>query len=1160
MDRQAEGLPPPLPALESLEERVLLSRSPVAVPFSDDSADAPGSLPGESSDPVGVGVQPSTAAPAVQSSDPPLVDMMMSEAPIGVARGIFPGRVVWGWDPAATKWSGSTTNGTYWWDSNGADQGRVDALVSESIRALTGQATDAAAWDALFRFFNKSKGRMDPLNPTLGAPYAAGQKIAIKINQNTARSGYALNGNASNQFSINGDPQLIKAVLRGLVNQAGVPQANITIYDSIRYIADSIYVPNHAEFPGVHFVDQSGTQGRELSTWTATNVITYAGPGGGQKVPQVVFDATYLIDMAIMKDHGNDDPTLCAKNWFGSINGINHDTIYSSGSMGTYANLVDLMGSEQLGGKTFLFMIDALYGAPGPDSTPVKWNTAPFNGWWPSSILVSQDGVAIDSVGYDFMAPEFTMTTLSNNYLHEAALANAPPSGVNYHTNGATLPSLGTHEHWNNTTDRQYSRNLGTGNGIELLAVKPGDAAPSAPTDLQLAVVSSSQVNLTWTDTSNVETGYKIERATNSGFTANLVLLGQASASATSYSDATAAPQTTYYYRVRAVNGSKESANAAAGPATTPAETLPAAPSYLAAVATSATQVNLTWTCCGTNDRGIKIERATDAAFTQNLALLTTTAAHATSYTDAGASSGTAYYYRVRATNLAGDSGHSNTAHAATASYALTAGLVAEFYNWGSTPSTADTDLSSYTPVLSRLDSQISYTYAGTPSAWGAGVQTTNFFLRETGYINFTQTGTYTFYLDSDDGAILWIGDTPATQAQVVNNDGGHGYPSEKTGIYTVTATGYKSFRLQYMQQAGGAGLLLKYSGPGITGTVTVPTSALFHGTMTDAYPNWIATSTNHWETAANWSGSTLPGASIEAVVNSSGTQVPTLYQNTSVLGLDIRAAGRTVNLNGYTLSLGAGGLQLYGGATPTDKIDTGSGNLIVGYTGASPLQMIAGWIKAGGGTKSNARDFDWNGTGGITSSSAAANKAHTALGVRDNGFTLINRFPMSEVDGVSVPTNSVVVRYTWYGDMDLDGEVTVNDYLEFLHYYAQNPPPENISWMTGDFNYDGQINVNDYLLLLDGYASQTGPLGGTVETMSSLSQPTAPAETTPTVVQQVAQAGGTHLATTDEAAQTQDDAATADMAVIQPSGQDAAMPPVLKVSPSANKPGPFDA
>jgi len=58
-----------------------------------------------------------------------------------------------------------------------------------------------------------------------------------------------------------------------------------------------------------------------------------------------------------------------------------------------------------------------------------------------------------------------------DNYMHEAALADNPPSGTVYDPegDGTPLASLGVHEHWNNPVDKQYSRNLGTGDGIELV-------------------------------------------------------------------------------------------------------------------------------------------------------------------------------------------------------------------------------------------------------------------------------------------------------------------------------------------------------------------------------------------------------------------------------------------------------------------------------------------------------------------------------------------------------------------------------------------------------------------------------------------------------------------------------------------------------------------
>ena len=57
-------------------------------------------------------------------------------------------------------------------------------------------------------------------------------------------------------------------------------------------------------------------------------------------------------------------------------------------------------------------------------------------------------------------------------YLHEAALTDAAPSGTGYTDGqGASLASLGVHEHWNNGADKLYSRNLGAEEGIELIRV-----------------------------------------------------------------------------------------------------------------------------------------------------------------------------------------------------------------------------------------------------------------------------------------------------------------------------------------------------------------------------------------------------------------------------------------------------------------------------------------------------------------------------------------------------------------------------------------------------------------------------------------------------------------------------------------------------------------
>jgi hypothetical protein len=95
--------------------------------------------------------------------------------------------------------------------------------------------------------------------------------------------------------------------------------------------------------------------------------------------------------------------------------------------------------------------------------------------------------VAIDSVGYDFLwaeGTEFPRKGGVDDYLHEAALANDPPSGTFYDPDHAPatkrLPSLGVHEHWNGPQEKKYSRNLGLDRGIELVAVKLGSRGGGA--------------------------------------------------------------------------------------------------------------------------------------------------------------------------------------------------------------------------------------------------------------------------------------------------------------------------------------------------------------------------------------------------------------------------------------------------------------------------------------------------------------------------------------------------------------------------------------------------------------------------------------------------------------------------------------------------------
>src|SRR3989339_961263 len=426
--------------------------------------------------------------------------------PIGTAKGINPGRVVWVYEPAASIWNGSTG---YWWDDNSTNQTAVDSMISRSVRSLTNTSTDALAWDALFKNFNQNHGR-----GSVG--YASGDKIAIKINLNNNNVSYTENDN-----QLDASPHSVLALLRQLINKAGVPQADITVYDAVRLMPDRVYNKCKNEFPNVVLMDRQGTNGRVRRVWQV-DMIKYSNSSNtaGKAIPTVVYQAKYVINMSLMKGHNNAGVTFTSKNHFGSIDMQEHTFINSSNRpFGSYNTLVDLTGHKELGGKTMLFLVDGLYGTNDVNNPPSKFLLAPFNNNWSSSLFVSQDPVAIDSVGFDFINSEFggqAFVVKSDSYLHEEALANNPPSGTFYDPegDGTRLASLGTHEHWNNSTDRKYTRNLGTGNGIELVKLVPTITVVT-PNGSE-SWTAGSQQTVTWTS-EGIVGNVNIDLSTNGG-------------------------------------------------------------------------------------------------------------------------------------------------------------------------------------------------------------------------------------------------------------------------------------------------------------------------------------------------------------------------------------------------------------------------------------------------------------------------------------------------------------------------------------------------------------------------------------------------------------------------------------------------------------------
>jgi hypothetical protein len=232
-------------------------------------------------------------------------------------------------------------------------------------------------------------------------------------------------------------------------------------------------------------------------------------------------EAEYFINFPVLASHNDGGITVCGKNHYGSLLRSPADAGYydehwtratEQPNMGSYRCIVDLFGHEEMGGKTLLFLVDGLIGGVSWYHGPVKWEMFPFDTDWTESIFISQDPVAIDSVCFDLMYTEYDdgasypydypRKSGTEDYLHEAAQASDPPSGVFYdpEEDSVAMQNLGVHEHWNDSSKKQYTRNLETGNGIELIGVMldlAGQASSPSPGDTATGVYRT--VDLSWT-------------------------------------------------------------------------------------------------------------------------------------------------------------------------------------------------------------------------------------------------------------------------------------------------------------------------------------------------------------------------------------------------------------------------------------------------------------------------------------------------------------------------------------------------------------------------------------------------------------------------------------------------------------------------------------
>ena len=367
--------------------------------------------------------------------------------------------------------------------------------MTQALINLTGLDDPAASWEAIFKYFNQTHYDQSDVG------YQAGDKIAIKVNNIFSRS-YEWTNSQDNRPC----PQMVHALLWQLVNMAGVPEEDITLYDCIFYHGDPVYKYCHADFPGVRWAEGDAT---DRSGYESGPGKRSPAPGKRWRPIPIVW-SILAIRTSFRAAARSACPPLSQKPGISSTSPCRALTNWRVSPSAPRISSAR-SGIPPSTNTTTVGIRNSCTSQSPPSISPTTFPCAPWNptmhwsiSWaiktweakrccfWPNVfatgtgrphpsmagpprvLFMSQDGVAIESVLLDFIRSEGAVPAgTPDNYLHEAALADNPPSGTVYdpENDGISLESLGVHEHWNNPVDKQYSRNLGSGEGIELIKI-----------------------------------------------------------------------------------------------------------------------------------------------------------------------------------------------------------------------------------------------------------------------------------------------------------------------------------------------------------------------------------------------------------------------------------------------------------------------------------------------------------------------------------------------------------------------------------------------------------------------------------------------------------------------------------------------------------------
>lgn len=346
-----------------------------------------------------------------------------------------------------------------------------------------------------------------------------------------------------------------------------------------------------------------------------------------------------------------------------------------NGKVGTYTKIGSVLANHTVytdnsadPNTTYSYRIDALNAATAADSldprsylsggTPSNTVNAPGLPAAPGNLSAVQSGSSVNLTWID-------NATNATGYMVERST-----DGVNFSVIASPLAGIVKLTDANLTVGTTYTYRVKTVNGAlqsgysNTASITISQSRPSAPSNLNGILQSGPSVNLTWTDNSSDETGFTIERSTDGAnfATINGVSSKAGTGSTAAYTDAAVQAGTSYYYRVKAMNGTVSSDYSNTITITVVNGTAaPTGAKATVSTGTSTDTIRVTWTAPVGTISNYDVQFATDVAFTTNVSTYNTGSTW-TIYTKPGFAKRKTYYIRVRAISPGGTSNWSNVA------------------------------------------------------------------------------------------------------------------------------------------------------------------------------------------------------------------------------------------------------------------------------------------------------------------------------------------------------------------------------------------------------------------------------------------------------------------------------------------------------------------